>query len=280
MDTTVAISTTAFDGYSLPVALQEISGLGYQYVELAAVSGVIEHIRGGDFNSEYFEDLRTLMSQYNLSSVAFSGHLDLTQADVVPLFKKRMHFAKELGARIINTNAGPVERIDAFYRNIVPIARYAEEIGLVVALESHGDIINEASRSSKVIERIDSAWVRINYDFANVFVLSGGRIKPEDDFSHCIKYCSHLHLKDVALKNDLWQFCTLGKGIINYAKIFRLITKHKLRLPMSLEFPLRLTAKRGQSLKKSGDVPPIEKINKTILDSMTYVRTLMESNKD
>ena len=68
--------------------------------------------------------------------------------------------------------------------------------------------------------------------------------------------------------------------MIDYAKIFRLIAKYKLRLPMSLEFPLRLTAKRGQSLKKFEHVPPIEKINKTILDSMTYVRTLMESNKD
>lgn len=280
MDTPVAISTTAFDGYSLEVALEEISGLGYQYVELAAISGVIEHIRGGDFNSEYLKKLRTLMSQYNLSGVSFSGHLDLTQADVVPLFKKRMHFAKELGARIINTNAGPLERIDTFYRNIVPIARYAEEIGLTVAVESHGDIINEASRSAKVIERIGSVWVRINYDFANVFVFSDGRIKPEDDFSHCIKYCSHLHLKDVILKNNLWQFCAIGKGMIDYAKIFRLIAKYELRLPMSLELPLRLTAKRGQSLKKLEHVPSIEKINKTILDSMTYVRALMESNKD
>ncbi|MCW4048234.1 MAG: sugar phosphate isomerase/epimerase [Candidatus Bathyarchaeota archaeon] len=280
MDTPIAISTTAFDGYPLKVALEEISRLGYQYVELAAISGVIEHIRGGDFNSEYLKNLRTLMSQYNLSSVAFSGHLDLTQADVVALFKKRMHFAKKLGARIINTNAGPPERIDAFYRNIVPIARYAEEIGLTVAVESHGDIINEASRSAKVIERIGSAWVRINYDFANVLFFSGGRIKPEDDFSHCIEYCSHLHLKDVVLKNNLWQFCAIGKGMIDYAKIFRLIAKYKLRLPMSLELPLRLTAKRGQSLKKLKHVPSIEKINKIILDSMTYVRTLMESNKD
>ncbi|MBA7704977.1 hypothetical protein ES703_113800 [subsurface metagenome] len=74
--------------------------------------------------------------------------MDLSKEETVPLFEKKMRFAKSLDVKIINTFSGPLERIDTFYKNIKSIDKLAKSMGLMVALETHGDICFKAvSRS-------------------------------------------------------------------------------------------------------------------------------------
>jgi len=275
MEKIIAISTTAYDGYSMEVALEQISTLGYRYVELAAIRGVIEHIKPQNFNDNYIRHVKDIMSQYNLVSISFSGHVDLTDEDVVPIFKKRMDFAKKIGAKIINTNAGPREKLTIFYRNVAAIAKYAEDLGIIVALETHGDIINSGKESKQVIERIKSNNIKINYDFANVLYYSDGKIKPEEDFKYILEYTAHLHIKALLLSKDIWSFTKIGEGIINYEYIFRILKENNCEIPISLEFPLRLSGRRGYSLQKSATIPRIEEINQIVKDSMEYVKKLI-----
>lgn len=276
MEKIVAVSMTAYDGYPLETALEQVAKLGCRYVELTAISGIIEHIREEDFNEEYFQKLGQIMAKHNLSSVAFSGHVDLTEEGIIPVFKKRMDFARKIGAEIINTNAGPGERIEKFYENIIPIAEHAEKIGITVGLESHGDIINSGKESGEVIERIGSDKVRINYDFANTLTFSHGEIKPEDDFEYILDYTDHLHIKDVLLSEGKWEFTKVGEGMIDYERIFTTLKDNNLNIPMSLEFPLRLTGKKGESLRKSLPRPEIGKINEIVKDSMEFVEKLIQ----
>ena len=275
MEKIVAISTTAYDGYSIEVALEQISRLGYRYVELAAIKGVIEHIRPEDFNDNYIRHLKDVMSEYDLLSISFSGHVDLTDEDILPVFKKRMDFAKKIGAKIINTNAGPREELAIFYRNAAAIAEYAKDLGIVVALENHGDIINSGKESKGVIEQIGSNNIRINYDFANVLYYSDGQIKPEEDFKYILEHTVHLHIKDILLSEDVWSFTKIGEGIIDYESIFNVLKANSCEIPMSLEFPLRLNGKRGCSLQKSSATPQIGEINQIVKNSMEYVRKLI-----
>ena len=275
MNKIVAVSTTAYDGYSLEVALKQISTLGCKYVELAAISGVIEHIRPHDFNGDRMQYIKDLMSQYDLSSVGFSGHVDLTDEGSVPVFKKRMCFAKKIGAKVINTNAGPPEKLKTFYRNIAPIAEYAKDLGLIVALETHGDIIGSGEETREVIDHIASDNVKVNYDFANAFYFSAGKIRPEEDFKHVLEHIVHLHIKDVVLSRDMWQFTKIGEGIVDYKRIFGTLKERDLEIPMSLEFPLRLRGRKGGSLQKSEEKPQIEEINRIIKDSMGFVVELV-----
>ena len=275
MDKIVAVSTTAYDGYSLEVALKQISTLGCKYVELAAISGIIEHLRPHDFNDDRMQYIKDVMSQYGLSSVGFSGHVDLADEGIVPVFKKRMSFAKKIGAKVINTNAGPREKLKTFYRNIVPIAEYAKDLGIIVALETHGDIIGSGEESRQVIDHIGSDDIKINYDFANAFYFSAGKIRPEEDFKYVLEHTVYLHIKDVALSQDMWRFTKIGEGIVDYQRIFGTLRERNLEIPMSLEFPLRLRGKKGGSLQKSEEKPQIEEINQIIKDSMGFIAKLV-----
>jgi len=113
----ISISTIAYDGYDLETSLRQISQIGGRYVELDATEGLSRHIKLQDFQDSAFEKkISTVMRQFHLSSIAFSGHMDLSKEGTVSLFEKKMRFAKNLGAKIINTFSGPFERIETFYR--------------------------------------------------------------------------------------------------------------------------------------------------------------------
>jgi len=271
----IAISTTAYDGYSIEVALEQISTLDCKYVEPAAITGIIEHIKPENFNDNYVLYLKNILHKYDLASISFSGHVNLTDEDIIPVFKKRMDFAKKIGAEIINTNAGPKEKSVIFYRNIATIAKYAKDLDITVALEPHGDIINSGKESKQVIERIESNYIKINYDFANVLYYSDGKIRPEDDFRYILEYTAHLHIKDILLSGDVWSFTQIGQGIINYERVFETLKNGKYEVPMSVELPLRLSGKGDNSLQKSATIPQIKEINRIVKGSLEYIKTLI-----
>jgi len=143
---------------------------------------------------------------------------------------------------------------------------------LVVALETHGDIISDRS-SLRVIEKINSENVRINYDFVNSFHSTRGKIDLEKDFESMLEYIVYLHLKDTVLEKDTWHFTQIGKGIIDYQGIFKILKKSPQKIPMSIELPLRLKMK-DEAPKKTKPPLEIEQINKIVSDSLSYVRRL------
>jgi len=217
MSEIISINTIAYDGYDLETTLKQISRIGGNYIELDAIEGLSEHIKSLDFRDNIFEEkIITLMKRFRLSSIAFSGHMDLSKEDAVPTFERKMRFAKKLGAKIINTLSGPLEKIDGFYKNIKSIDKIAKSMDLIVALETHGDIISDRS-SISVIEKINSENVRINYDFVNTFHSVKGKIDLEKDFESMLKYVVYLHLKDTVLEKDTWHFT--GIGTVSYTHL-------------------------------------------------------------
>jgi len=256
--------------------LRQISQLRNRYVELDAIEALSKHIKSQDFqDSAFSKKISIMMRQFRLSSIAFSAHMDLSKEGAVPLFEKKMRFAKNLGAKIINTFSGAFERIETFYKNIKSIDKLAKSMDLIVALETHGDIISDRS-SLSVIEKVNSENVRINYDFVNSFHSAQGKIDLEKDFESMLPYIVYLHIKDTRLEKDTWYFTQIGKGIIDYREIFKVLKKSRKKLPMSIELPLRLEIKDKVPRKIR---PPleIEEINKIVGNSISYVRRLWES---
>lgn len=114
----ISVSTIAYDGYNLGTALRRMSQIGCSHLELDAIEGLSEHIRLQDFRDKTLgKKVSVMMKQFHVSSVAFSGHMDLSKEGIVPAFDKKMRFAKEIGAKITNTFSGPRERIGTFYKN-------------------------------------------------------------------------------------------------------------------------------------------------------------------
>ena len=146
MDHIVSVSTMAFDGHSLETALDEMAGLGVKCVEPASVDKVFQHLVEEDFCDRRAVWLRDQLAARGLACISLSAHMDLTQPNSVGRFRRRLEFAQAIGARYVNTIAGPTGNLAGFRANIPAIAARAMDLGVVVALENHGDLLDRGQQ--------------------------------------------------------------------------------------------------------------------------------------
>src|SRR4029453_5613610 len=109
--------------------------------ELTAVPGWTEHV---SLDADPAE-VRSRLADHGLEAVSLSGHSDLTTREGLEHGVKAVRWAADYGLQIMNTAVGGHESADeneaAFLGNIGELADAAEEAGVVVALEIHGDIM-------------------------------------------------------------------------------------------------------------------------------------------
>ena len=277
----LSISTSAFDGYDFPTILKEISQLGASYVELAFIQGYMDF-----FDEDYFSEINAkmiqgLLSDTDLSCFAFSAHMDLAAKGAVDTLKKRMVFAKTVGAKIIVTNAAPRPQEKEFIQNIVALADIAKSLDMIIALENPGDgkenVVNSGETGAFIIKHIASDWVRLNYDFGNVISHFFERLRPEEDFIYALPFSAHLHIKDVKSNGQGWSFVEIGKGSIDYSFILKTLASKYPQIPISLEIPLRITRDRNASPRRAASPLPLDEIRNVLKGSLRYVKGIIEN---
>jgi sugar phosphate isomerase/epimerase len=280
VDPRLSVSAAAFDGYELPVVFGEISALGARYVELAFIQGYMDAFGEEAFSEKRAKTVRRDLAEAGLSCFAFSAHMDLSGAEAVGIFERRMAFAKSVGAEIIVTNAAPRFREKEFFQNIEALARKAEYLELTIGLENPGDgrenVVNCGRTGAKTIERGGSPFVRLNYDFGNTVSHFFEKRRPEEDFLPGLPYTGHLHLKDVKAFEEGWYFTEIGKGSVDYAVILRKLAEEKRTLPMSLEIPLRFARAKDASPRRAPRPVPLERIRDILRGSLRYVKGLLK----
>ena len=273
----VSISTVAFDGYSLPVALEQIARIGAEHVEVAYIEGYSDPFAEGVFNQAHARGLKKHLIDAGVSCYAFSSHLDLGGAGVGEIFKRRMEFASELGATIVISNTASPSSEQEFFKNIEQIAVHADDLRMTIALENPGDgkenLLDTGAKGARLIERLELPNVGLNYDFGNVVSHLHDRVRPEDDFKVASPHKVHLHIKDVAADSRRWVFTEVGKGSIDYKSI--LSDPHVRKLPLSLEIPLRLRRLPTGCPRRNKNPVRIEEIIGVLESSFEYTKRML-----
>ena len=281
MDRIISVSTAAFNGYDLSVAMDEISRLGASSVEVAFIQGYTDSFGEEVFSSENAGRIQRLLSETGLSCFALSAHMNLVTRGSAETFRRRMEFARQIGAKVIVTNAGPGKEKRAFMNNMEALSREAESLNLIIGLENPGDgkenIINSGKDGAMVVREIDSEWVKLNYDFGNVTSHSYERIRPEEDFIDALPSSAHLHIKDVKSNGQGWSFVEIGKGSIDYSFILKTLASKYPQIPISLEIPLRITRDRDASPRRAASPLPLDEIRNVLKGSLNYVKGIIEN---
>ena len=284
METIIAISTVAYEGYDFETALSEISRLGAAYVELGFVAGVSEGFTEDDFSAAHGRKLKDLLERSGLKSLALAAHMDLGGPDAVAAFGRRMEFANALGVDIVHTKASGGSNKPRFLRNIDTLAGLAASMDLIIALENPGhgfgdnNLIHSGASGASLMTEIGADAVRLNYDFGNAFSYSGGRIRPEEDFEPALPFAVHFHLKDMGPSNGGWAFTEIGKGVIDYRKILRFMSQQTPPPPFAIELPLMLTRDAAFNPKRRQTPLPLPEIGEILKNSLEYVEKELKGN--
>ena len=235
---TLAVGTNIAMGFSLAESLAMLSDFGVEYVELASIAGMCEHIEPKLITEEYAAAVKKLLDANRLKCLAVAGHVDLTIEEQLKDFLKKIEFTSRIGAKYLNTNSGPPERLCIFKQNIRRVIEQAEKWNVTVCLESHGDIISTAKESAKFIREINHPLIRMNYDTGNTFFYEKGKVDLCEDIEFALDVLSYCHIKDVHIAGNAVTYEAIGEGDISFGQIFKKLADHGVCLDASLEIPV------------------------------------------
>ena len=150
---------------------------------------------------------------------------------------RAMEIAAAAGATIVNVvhrEAGlrhrfvadpPLaQQIDAMIRNLTSLIPIAEELGVVLTTESHMDY--RVADFVKVMEAIDSPWLRHNFDFANSISVVED---PLDAARLAAPYTVMTHIKDMRVQpytligEPMFFHAPIGEGDVPVLEILQVL---------------------------------------------------------
>ena len=276
MNNPLIISTAAYDGYDLDVAFREIAEIGVDLVEVAFIEGYTDPFTEAYFNQENASKISSRLDAHGLKCMSFSSHVNLAREGIVEIFKRRMAFARQLGAQYIISNAAPLPDKHQFMENITQLGHTAASLDLIIALENPGDgnpnVIDSAEAAARTIEEIGLESVKINYDFGNLLSHCFGKLMPEQDYKKVLDQTAHFHIKDAARDDTSWYFTEIGKGTIDYHSILRELAAFSDAVPLSLEIPLRITRAPDASPRRASEPVDLAEIKRIMTASVNFVK--------
>ena len=171
---------------------------------------------------------------------------------IVEKYKAHIRFASVLGCGVVGTETGAVnveykyepanhteEALNLFIENLKPIVKYAEQFGVIIAIEPvWKHIVCTIERARKVLDAIDSPNLQIIFDPVNV--LYTGNIDRQDEiieqaFDLLRDEIAVVHCKDYVVEGDELKSIAAGTGGLNYPLLLKKIKHYKPYVHCTLE---------------------------------------------
>ena len=171
---------------------------------------------------------------------------------IVEKYKANIRFASILGCGVVGTETGAVteeykyepanhteEALTLFIENLKPIVKYAEQFGVIIAIEPvWKHIVCTIERARKVLDAIDSPNLQIIFDPVNV--LYPGNIDRQDEiieqaFDLLRDEIAVVHCKDFVVEGDDLKSIAAGTGGLNYPLLLKKIKQYKPYVHCTLE---------------------------------------------
>ena len=221
-----------YDG--LEPFLARASDIGYDYCELWSddiwaeedLSAGVPDV--GRLEADAERVVR-ILGRYNMQVSAVSARNDFLQADADVMgaqlvrYRNLCQAVPLVGTDILRSDGGsnrdgqvPREEWDAMLEEaFVRSAAFAEEFGVRIALDNHGDATNDGDWQLSLIERVGSPRLGVNLDTMNYRWFG-------HDLETITRYCRilaphvfHTHLKDGRNPRPDYQGAALGEGEID-----------------------------------------------------------------
>lgn len=267
MERIIAVNSNCYHGFSIEEAIDGIQAAGFHYIELTATKGWTEHVFP-DLSFERLLSIKDRLDAAGLKPFSMSGHCNLMDKERIGDFVKNMRLAAFFGCDYIVSSIGEAHLKDQATATNAQVAEHVaalvpmlERYGLTLVLETHGSDHGTGKVLADIVQRVGSERVKINYDTANVIFY--GHVDPCEDLAGCMNEVGYLHLKDKAGEQTEWDFPALGKGYVDFPKLFALLQEAKNESPFSIE--IEFTQAGPGSLAE---------VNEAVQQSADYLRSL------
>lgn len=208
-------------------------------------------VDGVELNQLYFKPeaekiktIKRILLEYGLDISCITVDNNFCKPDVgerekeIDFVKKWIDATVTLGSPIMRINAGwppnGVSEDEAFEMSVKCIkdsVEYAEQYGLMIAVENHGGITSTAEQVLKLVRTVDSDWFRVNLDLGNF------RERIYESIEAVMPYTVHIHAKIYDLTLEWYGLSSYWiEKKLDYRKIMEIIAKHGYNGYLSLEY--------------------------------------------
>lgn len=173
-------------------------------------------------------------------------------AQITDRYKAHIRFASLAGCGVVGTETGAPnetytyvpechgkEALETFITNLRPVVRYAEQMGVIVAIEPvWKHIVYNPVRAKRVLEAIDSPNLQIILDPVNLLDISNYRQQKEiveEAVEILDKNIAMVHIKDFTVEGDRLVSVGAGLGQMDYTAVMKFIKNKKPYMHVTLE---------------------------------------------
>lgn len=202
--------------------------------------------------------LRRLFDKNEIDCAVLGCYLNLANPDAAQLkaiqekYKANIRFAAHLGAGVVGTETGAPnveykfeeacwneESLQIFINNLRPVVKYAEQMGVLMAIEPVvRHIVCNPVRARRVLDEIDSPNLRIILDPVNLLE-SYNYEKQDEIIDEAIELLGRdiavLHVKDFVVKDGRLVSVPVGQGQCHWDRIIPYMKKEKPYMHATLE---------------------------------------------
>lgn len=202
--------------------------------------------------------LKKLFSKYEIDFAVLGCYLNLANpekdqlSNIVNTYMAHIRFASVLGCGVVGTETGAPnvayqyepacrfeESLELFIRNLKPIIKYAENMGVIFAIEPvRNHIVYNSVRAKKVLEEINSPNLQIILDPVNLLGMDNYHQQTEV-IEEAIELLGNdvaiVHMKDFVIEDNKLKSVAAGTGELNYQPIIDFIKSKKPFIHCTLE---------------------------------------------
>src|SRR5438093_12566916 len=159
------MNTVLFGGTDLRTALQHVAWAGYQYVELAAIGGMCEHVKIGEDTGA----VKGLLAEFGRQPTAMEAATNDRER-----LRGLCALAREIGIGIVNIGSGGKTGDEASTREAIErirdLARLAGDSGVRLAVKPHvGQAIHDAATGLRLVNEVTEPALGLNFDPSHLF---------------------------------------------------------------------------------------------------------------
>lgn len=209
--------------------------------------------------------IQSLFDKQGMQIAVLGNYLNLATPDEKELvqsverYKAHIRMASVMHIGVIGTETGAVNRdykfenynhseesLDLFIDRLRPVVRYAEKMGVIIAIEPvWKHIVCTPKKAREVLDRIASPNLQIIFDPVNLLYIANYEERDkvfEEAIELLGKDMAVVHLKDFIIKDYKIKSVAAGQGMMDYERILRYIKTNKPYMHVTLENTTPLNA--------------------------------------
>lgn len=213
----------------MPLLLRQLRELGGECIELNSQAGLHE---GLVVATQTIGVVRSWLSEAGVTVRSIGGYSDFAQRDDAALseqlarLRNACELASELEVSIVRAFVGEpkagldlaearARAADAFGK----AATFAAELGVTLAIENHGQLMNDGPALASLVEEIGSPHVRLTLDSGNFCWAGHDLDQARVDYEAVLPYAVSVHIKDGVWTSEGFAFVPAGQGSLPIARL-------------------------------------------------------------